>query len=119
MKKKLILVAGIWIGLSALGFAEDSAQVLEPVKAQDSVGEAVEKSEAEESLVEAGNKICPVSKEAIGSMGEGYKIAHNGKVYNLCCEMCAAEFNKDPEGYIKMIMENEGQGEVEEHSHQQ
>lgn len=50
-------------------------------------------------MVNVGNKICPVSNQTIGSMGEGYKVEYNGKEYNLCCEMCVKDFNKNPEKY--------------------
>lgn len=52
-----------------------------------------------------GNKICPVSREKIGSMGKAYHVEHEGKVYNLCCKMCAKDFKKNPEKYIKEINE--------------
>lgn len=53
-------------------------------------------------VVEVGNKICPVSSEKIGSMGEVSKIEFEGKSYNLCCSMCAKDFNKDPQKYSKI-----------------
>lgn len=53
-------------------------------------------------IVNVGNKVCPVSGEAIGSMGDGYKVVHNGKEYNLCCEMCVKDFKKNPEKYAKI-----------------
>ncbi len=48
---------------------------------------------------EVGNKICPVSGEKVGEMGEIVKYEHEGKVYNLCCAMCAKDFKKNPEKY--------------------
>ena len=56
--------------------------------------------------VEIGNKICPVSGEKVGgAMGDPVKFEHNGKIYNLCCTMCAKDFEKDPEKYIKIVEE--------------
>ena len=52
-----------------------------------------------------GNKICPVSGEKIGAMGKAYHVEHEGKVYNLCCKMCAKDFKKKPEEYIMKINE--------------
>ena len=50
--------------------------------------------------VEVGNKICPVSHEAVGQNGmEPQKVTYKDKVYNLCCSMCIKDFNKDPEKY--------------------
>ncbi|MGE0269405.1 MAG: hypothetical protein AB7S78_13225 [Candidatus Omnitrophota bacterium] len=89
MKMTLILMgilAGILLAVS-------------PARAQ--ADEAAVPSQA----VEAGNKICPVSGEEIGSMGEGIKVEYNGVIYNLCCPGCESPFLKDPEKYIKIVEE--------------
>ena len=52
--------------------------------------------------VEVGNKICPVSKEKVGEMGEAVKYEYNGKIYNLCCPACKKDFAADPEKYSKI-----------------
>ena len=59
--------------------------------------------------VEVGNKICPVSGDKIpapgekGTMGdEPVKYEYNGKIYNLCCQMCVKDFKKNPEKYSKI-----------------
>lgn len=52
-----------------------------------------------------GNKFCPVSGEEIGEMGEGTEVEYNGKKIKLCCSDCVEAFNKDPEGYVKMLEE--------------
>lgn len=52
--------------------------------------------------VEVGNSLCPVSGEKVGGMGDVVKYEYNGKVYNLCCAMCAKDFKKDPEKYSKI-----------------
>lgn len=52
--------------------------------------------------VEVGNKICPVGGEKVGEMGDIEKIEHNGKIYNLCCAMCAKDFSKDPDKFAKI-----------------
>lgn len=75
--------------------------------------------------VEVGNKICPVSGDKIlapgekGAMGETVKYEYNGKIYNLCCEMCVKDFKKDPEKYSKIAEEeakkSQEQGENVEH----
>jgi YHS domain-containing protein len=63
-------------------------------------------------MVKVGNKICPVSKEAVGEMGEPYEVAYNGRIYNLCCSSCAEDFMKDPEKYSK-IADQEVAGEAQ------
>ena len=59
-------------------------------------------ADAVQEAVKVGNKICPISGEPVTSMGEGFPIEHNGKIYILCCAMCAADFKKDPEKYTKI-----------------
>lgn len=53
--------------------------------------------------VEVGNKICPISGEEVGSMGEGAKVEYKGKIYTLCCGMCEKEFNSDPDKFVAMV----------------
>lgn len=55
--------------------------------------------------LEVGNKICPVSGEKVGQMGEIVTYEHEGKVYNLCCTMCEKDFKKDPQKYIEKVNE--------------
>ncbi len=52
--------------------------------------------------VEVGNKICPVSGEKVGEMGEIITYEYNGKIYNLCCEACLKDFGKNPEKFSKI-----------------
>jgi YHS domain-containing protein len=67
--------------------------------------------------VEVGNKICPVSGEKVGEMGDIFKTEYNGKIYNLCCAMCAKDFQKDPEKYIQKVNEElEVSGESDAHT---
>ena len=61
-------------------------------------------TQANSKAVEVGNKFCPVTGNPVndGKMGEAIKYEHNGKVYNLCCKMCAKDFKKNPKKYSKM-----------------
>ena len=56
-------------------------------------------------VLDVGNKICPVSGEKIGTMGEGVAYEYEGKVYHFCCPMCIKDFKKDPQKYIKILEE--------------
>ena len=58
--------------------------------------------QADQKPVNVGNKICPVSGEKIGEMGEAFNFEYKGKVYHMCCAMCAKDFKKDPEKYSKI-----------------
>ena len=59
-------------------------------------------STTQPAVQEVGNKICPVSGEKVGEMGDVVKYEYNGKVYNLCCPMCKKDFAKDPAKYSKI-----------------
>lgn|SRR3989338_4190771 len=67
--------------------------------------QSAQKTPEASSAVEVGNKICPVSGEKIGTMGEAVHYEHEGKVYNFCCPMCVKDFKKDPQKYIKILEE--------------
>ena len=58
-------------------------------------------AEAVSAPVEVGNKICPVSGDAIKAdpTMEAVKIEHNGKMYGLCCPMCIKDFKNNPDKY--------------------
>lgn len=53
------------------------------------------------NLPNVGNKLCPVSSNPVddGTMGEAVKYVYNGKIYNLCCQMCVKDFKKNPLKY--------------------
>lgn len=62
--------------------------------ASDTATSSTEQNKATD--VNVGNKICPVmGGEVSGKDFYEYK----GKRYSLCCPMCAATFNADPEKY--------------------
>ena len=46
---------------------------------------------------------CPVSGEALGSMGKPYVFVYKGQEVKLCCPSCKDDFNKNPDQYMKMI----------------
>ena|SRR2546423_15554816 len=48
-------------------------------------------------------KICPVSDEKLGDMGDPYVFTHEGREIKLCCKGCLKDFNKDSAKYIKKI----------------
>ena len=58
----------------------------------------------EEGPIEVGNTICPVSGEKIDEE-TAYKVEFEGEIYNLCCKMCAKDFEKDPQKYIEKLEE--------------
>lgn len=99
MKLKPIIITIAMLVLST-GYVFASGNHDHGAHEQDEVEEVIA-----ETAINVGNKICPVSEEKIGSMGKAYTVEHEGKVYNLCCKMCAKDFKKNPEKYIKKISE--------------
>ena len=68
-------------------------------------------AEAEASVVDAGNAVCPVSGDKVSGK---HFAAYKGKRYGFCCPDCEKEFVKDPEKYIALL---EAGREPEGHSH--
>jgi YHS domain-containing protein len=68
------------------------------------VSKADERTVSAVKAVEVGNKVCPVSGEAIDSDSgmAAVQVEHNGKLYNLCCAMCEGDFKADPAKYSKI-----------------
>jgi len=52
-------------------------------------------------------KICVVSGDKLGEMGDPFVYAYQGREIKFCCKNCLKDFNKDPAKYIKMIEEAE------------
>jgi YHS domain-containing protein len=50
-------------------------------------------------------KTCPVSGEKLGEMGKPYTFEYQGQEVKLCCTMCKADFDKDPQKYLKKIQD--------------
>lgn len=59
------------------------------------VSENKEGEKVNSNSIKVGNRICPVSNEWIPE-GEEIKYEYEGKIYNLCCKMCAKDFKKNP-----------------------
>lgn len=46
---------------------------------------------------------CPVSGDKLGDMGKPYVFVYQGQEVKLCCPDCKADFNKDPDKFMKLI----------------
>jgi hypothetical protein len=46
---------------------------------------------------------CPVSGEALGSMGEPINYVHNNRLVRLCCRGCVRSLTNDPAKYIAVL----------------
>src|SRR6266498_2603181 len=45
-------------------------------------------------------KVCPVSDEKLGEMGDPYVFTYEGREIKLCCKSCQKDFKKDPAKFI-------------------
>lgn len=88
-----MLVLAVGISLGGYAFAEH----------HEHADHGTEGHKHMEEMKEAGNTICPVDGEKIGSMGEAVKIEHEGKIYNLCCAACEMKFKEDPDKYAGIV----------------
>jgi hypothetical protein len=50
-------------------------------------------------------KVCPVSGEALGTMGDPVKVVVKGRTVFLCCDGCKEAIMADPDKYLKKLDE--------------
>ena len=48
-------------------------------------------------------KVCVVSGEELGGMGEPYVHQHEGTTVKFCCKPCLKKFNENPQGYLAKL----------------
>ena len=58
---------------------------------------------AEDRAAAEKQRVCPVSGEALGTMGKPYKVTVAGRTVFLCCQGCEAELRKDPDKYLAKL----------------
>jgi hypothetical protein len=87
MKKALLMVAAIVLGLSVVSAADEKkAAKAKPYPL----------------------KTCVVSDEPLGGdHGEPYVFVHEGREVKLCCKPCLKDFNKETAKYLKKMDEAE------------
>ena len=79
--------------------------------AQESPGPAIgeSKAHAKSTLTEADRKliaqqkVCPVSGEELGAMGDPVKVVVKGRTVFLCCDGCEEALRADPDKYLKKL----------------
>lgn len=74
------------------------------VNGKTSAGETTKSATSASALKDVKNANCPVSGKAIGSMGEGVTVAHNGYNVTLCCAGCKARFEANPDEYLQKAL---------------
>jgi hypothetical protein len=61
-------------------------------------------SEEDRKLAEK-QKVCPVTGERLGSMGEPIKVTVKGRAVFLCCKGCIDEIKTNPDKYLAKLDE--------------
>jgi YHS domain-containing protein len=70
-----------------------------------------------EQQAKAGNNICPVSGDKIGSVGKPIYVDYQGKRIALCCKDCAKDFKKNPAKYASLAEKNSSDSSSSSMSH--
>ena len=108
--KMILIVSLILFGINSSSFA-----MMCDMGSGSGHGEAHAKTTEKGSAINAGNKICPVSGDAVdGKTTYEYK----GKVYNFCCPECIDEFKKNPKEYSAKVEQSAGSGQSMHEGHQ-
>lgn len=110
----MILTAALGFGLTGCGQcgpglapkqatnAPPPVGAVTPASAAEDVSGLSELNEADRKLAEK-QKICPKTRELLGSMGKPYKMTLKGREIFLCCEGCKEAVEKDPDKYLKIL----------------
>lgn len=55
-----------------------------------------------------GQRTCPVTGEALGSMGPPVPVTLNGQTVYLCCKACVAKAQRDPDASLRKVQADRG-----------
>jgi hypothetical protein len=67
---------------------------------QDKIAQALAQLSEEDRRLAEQQQTCPVSGEALGSMGVPVKVSVAGRDVFICCEGCRGELTSHPEKYL-------------------
>ncbi len=82
----------------------DHAEQHDPVEDQgEEVREALAGLSPEDRQSAQNQRICPVSGEPLGSMGEPIKLEVEGREVWICCAGCETPLREDPERYLAKL----------------
>jgi hypothetical protein len=83
--------------------AKEAAPPTEEPSDVPSTEAAFSKLSPEDREMAMKQKICPVSDEPLGAMGEPKKVAVAGHEVFICCEACEEKLLADPEQYLAKL----------------
>ncbi len=72
-------------------------------EADDEIETSISMLEEDDQKLARAQKICPVSDQALGSMGIPIKLEVKGKTVFLCCRGCEKRILADPDKYLAKL----------------
>ncbi len=104
MKRLFLLAILAAAFLPVSGCQKDPADVpAEPKTEAEAERDPLEGLSAEDRAAVLAQKICPVTGEALGSMGLPIKLTVEGREVFICCEGCEAPLRDEPEKYFAIL----------------
>jgi membrane fusion protein, copper/silver efflux system len=92
-------LAASYFGASARDASHSTASASTVARRDDSRSPLAELSDDDRAFAQR-QKICPVTKKALGSMGTPARMVVAGRVVFLCCKGCASAIESEPGKYI-------------------
>jgi hypothetical protein len=89
--------------LSLTGCKEEPADVPAEPKAETAAATEEPTLTAEEQALAAAQKVCPVTDEALDSMGGPIKVVLGDRTVFVCCEGCIDELKANQDKYLAKI----------------
>ena len=85
------------------GTSSDKTPAAGGASAGDAIKQALAKLSAEDQILAAQQKTCPVTGEQLGSMDKPDVVEVSGRKVLLCCEGCREKLLDDPEKYLAKL----------------
>lgn len=82
---------------------EDADKTLAKVKELKENAAELAKLSPQDRLLAEAQKVCPITDEPLGSMGEPIKIMLKGEPVFLCCKGCTKDAQKEPDKIIEKV----------------
>lgn len=108
--KRVGTLAGLLDKYGDAGDAEQTKAVMprftKEIEAIHEIAGTTPTKSADENVTIVGNKKCPISGMAVGSMEPGSAHIYNGNKVGLCCNGCIPSFMQDAEANLKKAQED-------------
>jgi hypothetical protein len=96
------LSIAILLGIGAAFWVGSRNEPVAAAPKEEPAAPPVKKTDEDRQLIEK-QKVCLVSGEKLGSMGEPYRMEVEGQVVFVCCKGCVSSLQKDPKKYLAKL----------------